>query len=58
MLTGNNSALIRTAMARRKEFWLETTSSDPHYHFKWQPCSYGLKYDFLGKEIKPDCHPC
>lgn len=56
--SGNNSALIRTAMKRRREFWLETTPSDPHYHFRWQPTSYGLKFDAIGKEIKADVHPC
>ena len=45
-------------MAKRSDFWLETTSSDPHYHFRWQPTSYGLKYEQNGKEIKPDVHPC
>jgi hypothetical protein len=33
--TGNNSALIKKAMAKRSDFWIETTSSDPHYHFRW-----------------------
>lgn len=35
VVPGNNSRLIKIAMARRKDFWLETTSNDPHFHFKW-----------------------
>lgn len=45
-------------MARRKDFWLETTNSDPHFHFKWSPISYGMKFDIVGKDIAPEIHPC
>jgi hypothetical protein len=55
---GNNSRLIRIAMERRKDFWLETTPNDPHFHFRWQPVSYGIKFESVGKEIGSDIHPC
>ena len=55
---GNNSRLIRIAMERRKDFWLETTPNDPHFHFRWQPVSYGIKFENVGKEIGSDVHPC
>ena len=55
---GTHSRHIKLAMERRKDFWLETTSNDPHYHFKWQPWSGGLKFDVVGKEIAPEVHPC
>ena len=45
-------------MARRKDFWLETTNSDPHFHFKWQCTSHGIKFDIVGKDIAPEVHPC
>ena len=45
-------------MERRKEFWLETTPNDPHFHFRWQPVSYGIKFESVGKEIGSDIHPC
>ena len=45
VLPGNNSGLIRDAMLRRKLKWEETTSNDTGYHFKWQPVSYGIKFD-------------
>ena len=44
--------------ARRKDFWLETTPNDPHFHFRWQPVSYGIKFENVGKEIGSDVHPC
>ena len=44
VVPGNNSRLIKIAMARRKDFWLETTSTDPHFHFKWQSWSGGMKF--------------
>ena len=58
VLPGNNSRLIRIAMERRKDFWLETTNQDPHYHFRWAPVSAGIKFDLVGKDIGPDIHPC
>lgn len=54
----NNARLIKVAMARRKDFWLETTVNDPHFHFKWSPRSYGMKFDIVGKDIAPEVHPC
>jgi hypothetical protein len=32
---GNNSRLIKNSMLKRTEFWIQTTSSDPHVHFSW-----------------------
>ena len=58
ILTGNNSRLIRLAMEKRTAFWQETTKDDPHFHFKWQPVSHGLKFDILGKDIPPEIHMC
>lgn len=58
VLPGNNSRLIKIAMERRKDFWLETTNNDPHFHFKWQPVSAGIKFDIIGKDIAPEVHPC
>lgn len=48
VLPGNNSKLIKDAMLRRSHKWIETTANDPYYHFKWQPVSYGIKFDQLG----------
>jgi len=45
VLPGNNSRLIREAMLRRSSKWIETSAGDPFYHFKWQPVSYGIKFD-------------
>ena len=46
VLPGNNSGLIRDAMLRRSHKWLESASmTDTCYHFKWQPVSYGIRFD-------------
>lgn len=47
----NNSKLIRDAMIKRKDFWLETTSSDPHFHFKWSTLAVGIRFELVGKDI-------
>jgi hypothetical protein len=58
VIPGNNSGLIRDAMLRRSNKWRETTShADPNCHFRWQPVSYGLKFDQLGSLINPNIHP-
>jgi len=57
VISGNNSRLIRNALLRRSDFWMETTNQDPHFHFRWQPVSNGIKFDQVGKEIDPDFHP-
>lgn len=55
---GNNSGLIRDAMLRRSGKWKEATSySDHTCHFRWQPVSYGIKFDQLGNLINPNMHP-
>jgi hypothetical protein len=49
VLPGNNSGLIRDALLRRGHKWKEAASfGDHHVHFRWQPVSYGLKFDQLG----------
>lgn len=58
VLPGNNSRLIREAMLRRAEKWQETTPTDPFYHFKWQPVSYGIKFDLISTQIVQGMHPC
>ena len=45
-------------MQKRAKFWEETTTQDPHFHFRWQPVSSGIKFDMVGKEIELDFHPC
>jgi len=58
VLPGNNSKLIRDAMLKRGHRWIETTSSDTQYHFKWAPVSYGVKFDQLSTNIPIGSHPC
>lgn len=45
-------------MLRRSHKWVETSSTDNHYHFKWQPVSYGIKFDQIGSYIPHGAHPC
>lgn len=45
-------------MLRRSHLWQETVAHDPAYHFKWQPVSYGIKFDQVGSTILPGLHPC
>jgi hypothetical protein len=45
VLPGNNSRLIREALMRRSHRWVETVAADTTYHFKWQPVSYGIRFD-------------
>lgn len=45
-------------MLKRKDFWLETTSNDPHFHFKWQAVAVGIRFELVGKDIQSDQHPC
>ena len=55
---GNNSGLIRDAMLRRSGKWREATSYNDHTcHFRWQPVSWGIKFDQLGNLINPNLHP-
>jgi hypothetical protein len=57
VIPGNNSGLIRDAMLRRSNKWREASSfNDPTCHFRWQPVSYGLKFDQLGSLINPNTH--
>lgn len=46
VIPGNNSGLIRKALERR-EWWIEIPSIHSLYHFKWQPVSYGIKFERL-----------
>lgn len=56
VLPGNNSGLIREAMLRRNYKWEETTQNDSSYHFKWQPVSYGIKFDQISNQIPQGTH--
>lgn len=56
VLPGNNSGLIREALLRRSHKWEETTPTDTTYHFKWQPVSYGIKFDQVGSQIPQSSH--
>jgi hypothetical protein len=47
VVPGNNSGLVRKAMERR-EWWIEIPPVHSMYNFKWQPVSYGIKFDRLG----------
>lgn len=47
MVPGNNSGLVRKAIERR-DWWIEIPSVHSMYNFKWQPVSYGIKFDRLG----------
>ena len=58
VLPGNNSKLIKDAMLRRSHKWIETVANDPYYHFKWQPVSYGIKFDQISTLITTSMHPC
>ena len=58
VLPGNNSRLIRDAMLRRSHKWQETVSADTQFHFKWQPVSYGIKFDQISTTIQNGQHPC
>jgi hypothetical protein len=54
VLPGNNSGLIREALLRRSHKWRECQSmQDPCFHFKWQPVSWGIKFEQLGSNIVP-----
>lgn len=58
VLPGNNSGLIRDALLRRSHKWREcSTMTDQYFHFKWQPVSYGIRFDQLGQAIAPGMHP-
>eukprot|EP00347_Sterkiella_histriomuscorum_P004466 403360355 len=58
VLPGNNSRLIKEAMLRRGHKWIETFAQDPFYHFKWQPVSYGIKFEQISTPIVQGMHPC
>jgi hypothetical protein len=47
VVPGNNSGLVRKAIERR-EWWIEIPPVHSMYNFKWQPVSYGIKFDRLG----------
>ena len=58
VIPGNNSGLIRDAMLRRSHKWREASSLNDHAcHFRWQPVSYGLKFDQLCTLVNPNVHP-
>jgi hypothetical protein len=44
---GNNSQLVRKAMNGRS-WWIEIQPVHSLFNFKWQPTSWGLKFDRLG----------
>lgn len=45
-------------MLRRSGKWREATSYNDHTcHFRWQPVSWGIKFDQLGNLINPNLHP-
>ncbi|CDW81438.1 tubulin-tyrosine ligase family protein [Stylonychia lemnae] len=58
VLAGNNSKLIKDAMLRRSHKWIEAVASDPYFHFKWQPVSYGIKFEQVSTQISANMHPC
>ena len=58
VIPGNNSRLIKLAMQKRAQYWEETTNQDPHFHFRWQAVSSGIKFENIGKEIDIEFHPC
>eukprot|EP00347_Sterkiella_histriomuscorum_P015512 403356749 len=58
VLPGNNSRLIKEALLRRGHKWIETVAQDPFYHFKWQPVSYGIKFEQISTPIVQGMHPC
>lgn len=47
VVPGNNSGLIRKALERR-DWWIEIPPVHSMYNFKWQPVSYGIKFERLG----------
>jgi hypothetical protein len=47
VLPGNNSKLIKDALLRRSHKFIETLPTDSTYHFKWQPVSYGIRFESL-----------
>ncbi|CDW72701.1 tubulin-tyrosine ligase family protein [Stylonychia lemnae] len=49
VIPGNNSQLIKDAMLRRSYLWRETTANDQAYSFKWQPVSYGIRFEQIGQ---------
>jgi len=51
VVAGNNSGLIRKALERR-DWWIEIPAVHSMYNFKWQPVSYGIKFERLSP-IKP-----
>ena len=46
-MPGNNSGLVRKAIERR-DWWIEIPPVHSMYNFKWQPVSYGIKFERLG----------
>ena len=51
VVPGNNSGLVRRAIARR-DWWIEIPAVHSMYNFKWQPVSYGIKFELLSP-LKP-----
>jgi len=51
VVPGNNSQILRKAMERR-DWWIEIPSVHSMYNFKWQPVSWGIKFERLSPPTK------
>ena len=52
IMPGNNSNLIREALARRS-WWIEIPNFNSHFNFKWTPVSNGVNFrDLELKDFK------
>ena len=46
VIEGNNCGLVRSALLRR-DWWIQIPIVHSLYNFRWQPVSYGIKFEML-----------
>jgi hypothetical protein len=47
IIKGNNSELIKRCLEERNGDWVEISSTNTLFNFKWAPFSKGVRFDYL-----------